>query len=808
MSRSDLLLALAIILALLAPAASAAQAQQGNQVILTVRAGFDGYYEDALWIPVRVTLENNGPDVPEGKVVILAPRYDGSAVEYSRPVELPSGARKELFMYVIVEGYVSKLNVAYMNGSQTLGSNSARLTQTSNTDLTYGVLAASPSTFNVLASVDPVNGQARLAQLTIEDLPPAAQAWRALDVLVIADVDTGQFAPEQQDALKAWVSGGGRLIVVGGPGWQKVVPGLSDLLPLLPARTQTVSNLSPLGAYVGESAPNASTILSTGALQLGSATLISAEGQPLLIERLYGFGKVDMLTFDPALAPLKGWRGMEGVYRNLMATPSDRPGWSGNYRNWYNAGEAVNAIPGIGLPHPLQICIFLGGYVFVVGPLNYALLRRLKRRELAWLTIPAAVILFTGITYVAGFGLRGTRPTLHRLTVAQVWENSDRAQVESLIGIFSPRRDEYDLQVDGDLLLRPLPSDTYYRSVSLSLDGVTMEQSDAAFIRNVRVDVGAITPFVAQGQVVAPKFSSELTYSVRGSVATLEGTIANLSGLTLRDAVILSAGGSQKIGDVAPGQVLNASVALSASRATSIWQNATQVLPAGSPVSYVSSGYSNYDTTIDDIFGSTSYYDDRETYRRYSMLTWLFDPYSTGGRGSGTYLVGWTDDSPVQASLVGDTFNVSDKTFYIIRFEPKVIVSAGTITIPPGLMTWQLVDPGTVGGGSPYDSYVSQGYFTMRFKPAVVPDFQSVKSLTMHLTSYGASGAVPLTVSLWDQLEGSWVEVNNLNWGNTAIRSAERFVGNDGRIDVRVESPSYQNSASIETLDFTLLVQR
>lgn len=807
MSKSRFLFALPLVLGLLAGLVGAAQAQQANQVTVTVRAGFDGYYEDTLWIPVRLSLENNGPDV-DGKVVILAPRYDGSVVEYSRPLELPSGARKELFMYIIVEGYVSKINVAYMNGSQTLGANSARVTQTSNTDLTYGVLAASPSTFNVLSSVDPVNGQARIAQLTVEDLPPAAQAWRALDVLVISDVDTGQFSQAQREALKAWVSGGGRVVVVGGPNWQKIIPGLSDLLPQLPTRTQTVNNLTPLGAYIGETAPNGSTILSIGALQLGSGAVISTEGVPLIVERIYGFGKVDLLNFDPALAPLKGWRGMEGVYRNLMAAPSDRPGWSSNYRNWYNAGEAVNAIPGIGLPHPLQICVFLGGYVFVVGPLNYALLRRLKRRELAWLTIPAAVILFTAITYIAGFGLRGTRPTLHRLTVAQVWENSDRAQVETLIGIFSPRRAEYDLQVDGDLLLRPLPSDSYYRSVSLSLDGVTMEQADSVFVRNVRVDVGAITPFVAQGQVAAPKFSSQLTYTVKGAVATLEGTIQNLSGLTLKDAVILSAGGSQKIGDVKPGQTLEASVALSASRATSIWQNATQVLPAGSAVTYVASGYSNYDTTIDDIFGSTSYYDDRETYRRYSMLTWLFDPYSTGGRGSGTYLVGWTDDSPVQASLVGDRYNVSDKTFYIIRFEPKVIVSAGTITVPPGLMTWQLMDPGTVGGGSPYDSYVSQGYFTMRFKPAVVPDFQSVNSLTLHLTSYGASGSVPLTVSLWDQQEGNWIEIRSLNWGDVAIRSPERFVGNDGRIDVRVESPNYQNSASIETLDFTLIVQR
>jgi hypothetical protein len=806
MSKARLLLATALILGILPLTASPARAQ-ANSVTITVRAGFDGFYEDAQWIPIRITLSNTGSDA-DGMVVVAAPRYDGSTAEYVRPVELPAGSRKEVFMYAIVEGYVSRIAVSYRAGRNALGSATARVSQTSASDLIYGVLAASPSTFNVLSQVDPINGQARIAQLTIEDLPPAAQAWRGLDVLVISDVDTGQLNAEQKDALKAWLSSGGRLIAVGGPTWQKMAAGLADILPILPDSTQTLTSFNALGAYAGDTIPGGSLIVATGNLQPGSAVLASAGNVPLLAERSYGYGKSILLTFDPALSPLKGWRGIEGIYRNLLALAIDRPGWSSTYRNWYNAGEAVNAIPGIGLPHPLQVCVFLGGYVFVIGPLNYVLLRRLKRRELAWITIPFFVLLFTGITYIAGYGLRGTRPTLHRLTVAQVWENSDRAQIESLIGIFSPRRAEYDLQVDGDLLLRPLPSDAYYRSGNISVGDAQMEQSDSSFVRHVRVDVGAITPFVAQGQAPAPKFTSALTYSVTNSRSVLEGTITNLSDLTLRDAVILSSGGAQQVGDVAPGDSVTAKVFLNASRATSIWQNNTQVLPSGVTLSYPTSYYSGYDTTVEDILGTSTYYDDRETYRRYSLLTWMFDPYSTGGRGSGTYLVGWSNTSPVQASLVGDRFNVEDKTMYLIRLNPQVVVSGGNITLPPGLMTWELIDPGQSGGGSPYDSYIGQGYFALRFRPALVQDYQSVASLTMHLKSYGSSGPAPLLISLWDQEEGLWIELKSLNYGDTIIQSPKRFVGSDGRIDVRVESPSYATSVSIEALDFTLVVQR
>jgi hypothetical protein len=811
MKIQRLLMVLLVVGMLLALPATLANAQtESNGIAMTVKAGFDGYYKDAMWIPVRVTLSNDGPDVAGGVVRIAAPRYDGSMVEYNRPVEMPSGSRKEVTLYIAVEGYVSKVGVTYTSGSDTLANQSARITQLSASDLLYGVVATSASAFNVLTQIDPINGQGRVAQMVLQDLPPASIAWRALDALIISDVDTGELTAEQQDALRTWVSGGGRLIVAGGPNWQKVAAGLGDLLPLAPSGSQTVEGLDALAAYAYDDVPGPSLLVTTGQLQPGAIALVSAGNAPLVVERVLGYGRVDFMTFDPSLDPIKGWSGTEGVFRSILSVSNERPGWAGSYRNWYNAGEAVNAIPGIGLPHVLQVCVFLAGYIAVIGPLNYLILRRFKRRELAWVTIPAIVILFASITYVASFGLRGTRATLHRLTVAQVWENSDRAQVETLVGIFSPRRSEYDLQVDGDLLLRPLPSDTYYGTVDTSLDGAFIEQADTASIRHVRVDVGAIKPFVAQGQIPAPEFVSALEYGVTGANPSLKGTITNLSTVALHDAVVLAFSGFQQVGEVAPGQTIGVDIPLTSNRATWTVQSSTQILSSGVPATslYPSGYYSGYDSTIENILGTTSYYDDRETYRRYSLLTWLFDPYSSGGRGSGTYLVGWANESPVNVSLAGGDFNTADQTLFLVRLQPRMVLGNGAISIPPGLMTWETLDPGNGGGGSPYDSYLSQGYFTLRYRPFAGLDFTNIDSLTMHLDSYGAKGSSQLDISLWNQETGEWVEMKGVKWGDTEIESPERFVGGDGHIDVRVDNSSFQNSVSIENVDFTLVVER
>ena len=779
---------------------------QSTGFTMVVQAGFDGYYKDTLWIPVRITLTNDGPDV-SGSIKIAAPRSDGSTVDYSRAVELPSGSRKEVYLFVVVEGYVSKISVAFVSGSDQLALQSARVTQLSGSDLLYGVLAASPSAFNVLTQVDPINGQGRVAQLNLEDLPPASIAWRALDALVISDVDTGLLSPEQREALRAWVSGGGRLIVTGGSNWQKVSAGLGDLLPVALSGSQTVTGLTALGTFAYTDAPGDSALVTTGTVQPGATTLVSAaDNTPLIVERSLGYGEVNFLAFDPTLAPIKNWKGLEGVLRGLLSAANERPGWAGAYRNWYNAGEAINAIPGISLPHILQVCVFIGGYIFAIGPINYLILRRLKRRELAWITVPAIVILFTVVTYLASFGLRGTQATLHRLTVAQVWENSDRATVETLVGIFSPNRSQYDLQVEGDLLLRPLPSDTYYGSVDSSLSGASIEQGDSAVIKNVRVDVGAIKPFIAQGQIAAPEFKSALTYTVAGSQPVLKGTVTNLSDVALKDAVVLTFSGFQRVGDVAPGAQVEVNIPLTSNRATLTLQSQNQI-SASPSVSSTYGYYSGYDSTVEDILGTTSYYDNRENYRRYSLLTSLFDPNSSGGRGSGTYLVGWADSSPVNVSLVNEGFNTADQTLYIVRLQPKRVVSTGVITLPPGLMTWEPLDPGTGGAGSPYDTYLGQGYFSIRYRPFAGLDYHKVKSLTLHLESHGITGSVPLTVSVWDQTQGDWVELKKVRWGSTQLESPEKYVGSDGRIDLRIENTTL-NSVSIENIDFTLVVER
>ncbi len=816
------LLALLILGAALAGAASsyAAPALQSAQgITLSARAGFDGYYKDGFWVPVRLTVANDGPDL-SGTLRIAVPRDYGTAeTVYSRAVDLPTQSRREIFLYVVPEGVMSSLKVALVNEkNKPVKEASVRMAQVTPADLLYGVWAGSPSAFNGLADLDPGAGSAFVAQLEAGDLPNVERGWQALDVLVISDVDTGALSPEQRAALTGWVAGGGRLIVAGGPSWQKTAAGVSDLLPLSPAAAQTVADLKVLGDFAASVTPAGSGVAASGSLAADAATLVEAGGLPLVASRRLGYGRVTFLALDPAFAPLKGWDGFEGLFRNILSIPVDRPGWVNGFFNWSSAHDAVNALPNLELPSSFQICGFLFVYLIIVGPLNYFVLKRLKRRELAWLTIPGIVIVFSGVAYVSGYQLSGNRATLHQLAVVQVRPDSDRAQVDLLVGLFSPRRSSYDLEFAPGFLVRPMPS-SGYGNVSRSVE---VAQGESSRLAGVSTDVASVEAFVAQGQVAAPQFGMALTvdYTSNGT-ASLNGTVTNLSDLTLANAVLLAPGpgNAQHLGDLKPGETRNISLYLGGGQARpalpntiapAIFVNAagpTQAPPALPP---------NSDTTVDDIFGTSGgyyyNYNDREGYRRYSLFSSVLDQSNYTGRGNGVYLVGWTSTAPTSAAarITNRGFTTLDTTMYLIALRPVVnLGTQPTLTVSPALMTWTGLDISGQGGTySPYSATAFPGdRYALRFAPTEPLAFSHVQALILHLTSYGLTGVPDLFVDVWDFRENTWSRLPGLIWGDNPIPDPTRFVGPGGEIQAQVENTG-PLQVNVEALDFTLVVER
>jgi hypothetical protein len=648
-------------------------------------------------------------------------------------------------------------------------------------DRLYGVVSSNPSDLNFLNDVIPSGGGAAVAHVDLEALSLDPLEWEGLDVLILNDVDTASLGSQHRQALETWLAHGGHLIVGGGAGAARTVAGVADLLPVAVGGTRSVDSLWALGVQMRVSVNTGPYAVAEAMLQDGEV-LIEQDGLILLARHTYGAGQVDFLAFDAGLNPFVQWSDSTRFWEGIVGLRTVGARGLG-VRSGYSARDAVNAIPGLEIPSTLQILAFMLVYTLLIGPVNYLVLRKLDRRELAWLTIPLLVCSFTGCAYLTGFQVRGALAIVHRIGVVYVPAGADVGRVSQVMGLFSPRRTNYDVWVEG-ASVGQIPEGDYYGGPAGQALYV-VEEADGVTVSDLRVDIGGIEPFVAEGYADVPTVESALQLVADNLGALqLEGTVRN-SGITLEDAVLLMGRNGQRLGDVGAGQEIHVSYAFPTTLS-----------------------YYTYDDVPDQVMGSGSYYNDPKLYRRYELLRSLF-PYGEPSQlEGGVYLVGWAEDSaPLPVEIVGRSFSAIGTTFYVYELPVTDRATAGRITIGPDLITRQVEK--TTGYVDAWSEccYLDPGA-EIEFRFTVFPGVSvgQVDQLIVDMQGYTDSTMRIPAVALWNWETEEWDEFD-FGWGEHSVANAENYVLSPGDVLLRLTAEA-EWSSRVENLAITIKGQR
>jgi hypothetical protein len=546
-----LLLFVLVALALLTPA-GVARAGQQNPVTLTVRAGYDGngQYHVGHWFPVSLLVGNDGGDLRAS----LEWSFAGDTTPSFRySVDLPRGAHKQLYMPVVSS---SSERVAHLNllvdGKPVLSS-TVRLTPIDTNEVLVGVLSSDQTLLNSLSTAQLANGSTTaLSRLSADLLPTDAMLLEGLDVIVIHDVDTAAFPPGQRDALERWVRLGGELLVGGGPNAGRTAAGLGTILPVqVEADLRTGVSVEPLERLAGRSRLS-DLVQSISANQVTRRPgAISLDGQDLIVVGAVGAGQVIFAAFDLSL--LRAWRSEPSLWQPILAL-EDRMQLAYSLRvRGENIVRGALQLAALKLPSPVILLLLIGVYILVIGPLNFLLLRRLRRLDLAWVTTPVLVAIFLLGAYGVSFVLRGTRPVVAQLAFVQANEGQTGGQASAFVSVFSPQRRSYSLSFGPDALLTPGAFDNFM------FNTVPVDLSDSAVqLPDLLVDVSSLrTLLVEQTLPTVPTVQSRLSRSS----ARMTGSLVNASGETLYDAMIVSGDAAQPLGDLSAGSSIEVNFA-------------------------------------------------------------------------------------------------------------------------------------------------------------------------------------------------------------------------------------------------------
>jgi hypothetical protein len=262
-------------------------------------------------------------------------------------------------------------------------------------------------------------------------------------------------------------------------------------------------------------------------------------------------------------------------------------------------------------------------------------LRYLKRRDWAWLTIPVIVLLFSGLGYWSGFRLRGSQPLVRQITLirANLPQATPLAEVSSFIGVFSPFRTAYTLELDASALVASIPD--YYGAT----EALTITGGNPVLVENLETDVGGMATIVARSQMPAPQITTDLDYNSQNR--QIQGVIHNTTGQPIQDAYLVVGSEALELGTLPVGE--------------------NPVRGQLSPV-----GYSNFypqpvnSQSSEETIALAS----RDTAVRAVLNTNYYRPIPLPT--TPLYLVGWQEGSPVPVNLPDYSFDRQDETLLML----------------------------------------------------------------------------------------------------------------------------------------------
>lgn len=520
---------------------------------MNARLLLQGHARAGSWAAVEVDLQNDGPGI-QGEL-----RMDGGSqanARYAMAVDLPTNSRQTYILHVQPPTFGRTVKVDLVSGDRVVDSVSVAYLVHDATQLVVGVIAERPQ--GLIGQIDlppnPTGAAPAIVPLTVADLPERAEGWGVLDRLVWQDVDSNQLTGFQLDALRHWLAAGGRLVIVGGSagiGTLSAFP--DDVLPYRPTATldldpaSLVSLLGPLPAGAVELPAMA------GALAHGRALATSGD-RAVAAELPYGSGRVTLLGFDPTTRWLAESKSVDALWRTEL------PARSTDGVQLFDDSQLVQSVyqlPSLALPPTSGLLVLIGAYIVIIGPINYFILKRLDRRELAWVTMPLLVLAFTAASFGYGFLLRGTDVVVNEVAIVRGAPDATEATAQVYFGVFSPTRATYQVSLpQGALLASPINGDPFGQGTT-TLDIVQGTGPERpSMVRNLSVGTSSLRIVRAELPVTGPLMHVSLTLESN----TLKGTFQNASDENLESVAIVLGSAVATLGDVDAHATVNVSL--------------------------------------------------------------------------------------------------------------------------------------------------------------------------------------------------------------------------------------------------------
>jgi len=567
-----------------------------------VKAGFDSHYRDGNWVPVQITLQNDGPDF-NGMLSLIAPPPQfqlagspGTPSNYQVSVSLANGAQKQVTMYLPLYFDVQSVTVKLFDSNgHIVGTQTASLIPLIPGDVFIGVLSDQSSGFSSLSALSLPNqgGSIILDFLNANTIPAMAAAFKNFNIIVMDNFTTTNMTAIQLNALQNWTNQGGSLILVGGPEWQRTLSTLpAGLVPIQVYGSSTIPAgtvlLPPGGSMVAASGKHKIPAIVQSPVSISAATLkpdgnddkseviLASSATPLIVQKHQQQGTIIYLAYDPTIEPILGWQGAGLLWNNLLLRSlGDQllphsgisPGFGTSTQQVQTilanrmSGFLQSLLPS-SIPPPWRtLGILLLCYLLVLGPVRLLLVKRLKGRYWSWRIILSSIVIFSLLSYGLAYIEKGSSILSDSISIAQFSQNGASVHISTYMGVFVPAEGDYQVHIPGNTLVQPSPD-----SFSMPTGSITGAQTTVVPLQNsTNVNLQGVNIWTLH--TILAEQDRQLHKSLLSQLAlqngSLVGTVTNASNYALSDTFLLMPNDALSLGQFAAGETKHVQFTLS-----------------------------------------------------------------------------------------------------------------------------------------------------------------------------------------------------------------------------------------------------
>lgn len=423
--------------------------QKADNLSVSYAPVWDGLGLGSEVVPVRLTLENTG------KPEIVEVKWTAGENQISTFFEMPTGSKKERVIYlnqalyggseVRVRRGLVESNLSIELGSEGLGE-----------EQRIGLVTDSVGLRTFLKSDRKNQFQGKnwqggflVAAVSPDNAPDRSVGYSEFDLLILGE-GSERLSDSAVAAIQRAVLGGVNLVVPGG----SIQPLLSDsrwekFLPVKGSgQVGMVAASKEVFGQFSNSVPGATPMLRVTPKLL--ADVLGPKDAPVVARHSVGFGAVSFLAFDPFFPAWREWDGRYALFYELLLwqpRADVRMNMIGEDYGYVDQPSA--SVFGVEMPSSGRISLVLFAYFLLVVPVNFLVLRKLKRGELAWLTAPLIAVGAAGILFAFAGRLYSAEASRYSTGAWIGSDGSTTGQFEGSQQLFFPGTGAYDLGLQG-----------------------------------------------------------------------------------------------------------------------------------------------------------------------------------------------------------------------------------------------------------------------------------------------------------------------------------------------------------------------